>query len=52
MIGPAFTAASVIYLIWYGWMVFVRDKGNPGGLGLAIAAICVIELITAARNLI
>jgi len=28
---------SVIYLIWYGWQVFVKDKGNPGGLGLLLS---------------
>ena len=43
----AFTGLSVLYLLWFGWHVFVRDKGNPGGLGLAVAAIACLQIFGA-----
>lgn len=50
MIGPVFTAFAALYLLWYGWRVFVADKGDLGGLGLAFAAICVIDIMAAMRD--
>ena len=50
--GGAFTAIAVLYLLWYGYEVFVRDKGNPGGLGLAAAAIAVIQILNALKDLL
>lgn len=41
-----FTALSVGYLIWYGWRVFVQDKGNPGGLALGVSVIAWGQLLS------
>ncbi|WP_159804414.1 hypothetical protein [Litoreibacter roseus] len=35
----SFTLVSAAYLLWYGWRVFVTDKGNPGALGLTVSVL-------------
>jgi hypothetical protein len=32
----SFTLLCVAYLVWYAWQVFIKDKGNLGGLGMTI----------------
>lgn len=44
-LGNAFLGLSVLYLLWYGWQVFVKDGGDLGGLGLGLAVIACLELI-------
>lgn len=49
-LGNAFTGLAVLYLLWFGWHVFVKDGGNPGGLGLAAAAMAVLQIMNAVRE--
>ncbi|MEP3347633.1 MAG: hypothetical protein ABJN34_04620 [Litoreibacter sp.] len=45
MFGPwTLTAISAGYLLWYGWRVFVKDKGSLGGLGLSLATVAILEI--------
>ncbi len=48
--GSWLTALSVAFLLWYGWQVFVKDKGNPGGLGLAVSVLAFGQIVSALLN--
>ncbi|WP_171179763.1 hypothetical protein [Ruegeria sp. HKCCD8929] len=43
-------AASIIYLVWYAWYLFVANKGDPGALGLAVAAMAFLNLMDQAKD--
>ena len=37
--GLQLSILSAAYLLWYGYRVFVKDRGNPGGIGLVVAVL-------------
>ena len=43
-------AVSIIYLVWYAWYLFVANKGDPGALGLGIAAMAFLNLMGEAKD--
>ena len=43
----AITGIAAVYLIWYGYQVFVKDKGDLGSLGLTFAVIAFGEVLGA-----
>lgn len=49
-LGAAFTGLSILYLLWFGWHVFVREGGNPGALGLLGAVLAFGQLFSAIQD--
>ncbi|MDA7965705.1 hypothetical protein [Ruegeria sp.] len=43
-------AASIIYLIWYAWYLFIANKGDLGALGLGLAAMAFLNLMSQAKD--
>ncbi|WP_170431659.1 hypothetical protein [Ruegeria arenilitoris] len=41
----AINVVSIVYLIWYAWYLFIANKGDPGALGLAIAAMAFFNVV-------
>lgn len=38
--------ACALYLLWYAWVLFVRQKGDPGSLGLMVSVLAFMQLVS------
>ena len=47
----AFTGLCILYLLWLGWDVFVRQKGDPGTLALTFGGLAILEVLNAVTGI-